>query len=68
MAWAFLIEMLGSAVKVNHWIMDTSLLRHVALAPAVHPDWRINATYIGLGCAAALAGAWRFARRDLASG
>lgn len=67
LAWAFLIDMLGSAIKVNHWIMDTSLLRHMALAPAVHPDWRIVGTYAGIGCAAAAIGAWRFVRRDLAS-
>jgi ABC-2 type transport system permease protein len=67
LGWAFLIDMLGSAVKVNHWIMDTSLLRHMALAPAVNPDWRIVGTYVGIGCAAGLAGAWRFVRRDLAS-
>ncbi len=48
--------------------MDTSLLHHGALAPAVSPDWRIAGTYLAIGCAGALAGGWRFARRDLASG
>lgn len=41
LAWAFLLDMLGSAIKINHWVMDTSLPHHVALAPAVSPDWRI---------------------------
>ena len=68
LAWAFLIDMLGSAIKVNHWVMDTSLLRHVALAPAVGPDWPIAGIYLAIGCAAAALGAWRFTRRDLASG
>ncbi|HTS95333.1 MAG TPA: hypothetical protein VMI33_01820 [Streptosporangiaceae bacterium] len=68
LAWAFLIEMLGSAVKINHWVMDTSLLHHIALAPAVSPDWRIAGTYVALGCAAAVLGGWRFTRRDLQSG
>ncbi len=67
-AWAFLIDMLGSAVKVNHWIMDTSLLRHMALAPAVHPDWRTVGTYAAIGGLGILAGLWRFTQRDLASG
>jgi len=67
LAWAFLIDMLGSAINVNHWVMDTSLLRHVALAPAVSPDWRICGTYLAIGCAAALVGGWQFIRRDLAS-
>jgi ABC-2 type transport system permease protein len=67
-AWAFLIDMLGSAVKVNHWIMDTSLLRHMALAPAVHPDWQIVWTYAAIGGLGILVGLWRFTQRDLASG
>jgi len=68
LAWAFLIDMLGSAINVNHWVMDTSLLRHVALAPAVNPDWRIVGTYLAIGCVAALLGGWHFIRRDLAGG
>jgi polyether ionophore transport system permease protein len=67
LAWAFLLDMLGSAIKVNHWLMDTSLLYHPALAPAVNPNWRIAATYLAIGCAAALLGGWRFTRRDLQS-
>ena len=43
LAWAFLLDMLGSALKVNHWVMDTSLLYHPALAPAVNPNWRSSA-------------------------
>jgi ABC-2 type transport system permease protein len=67
LAWAFLLDMLGSAIKVNHWVMDTSLLYHLALAPAVNPDWRIVGIYLGIGCAAALFGGWRFTQRDLQS-
>lgn len=68
LAWAFLLDMLGSAIRLNHWLMDTSLLHHMALAPAVSPDWRIVGTYLGIGAAAALAGGWHFTRRDLAGG
>jgi polyether ionophore transport system permease protein len=67
LAWAFLLDMLGSAIKVNHWIMDTSLLSHLALAPAVSPDWRIVGSYLAIGCAAAVLGGWRFTQRDLQS-
>jgi ABC-2 type transport system permease protein len=67
LAWAFLLDMLGSAIKVNHWVMDTSLLYHVALAPAVGPNWRIVGAYLAIGSAAALLGGWRFTRRDLQS-
>lgn len=67
LAWAFLLDMLGSAIKVNHWLMDASLLYHPALAPAVNPNWRIACTYLAIGCTAALLGGWRFTRRDLQS-
>lgn len=67
LAWAFLLDMLGSAIRINHWLMDTSLLHHPALAPAVNPNWRIAGTYLAIGCAAAVIGGWRFTRRDLQS-
>ncbi|HEV2374576.1 MAG TPA: hypothetical protein VGS19_20740 [Streptosporangiaceae bacterium] len=67
LAWAFLLDMLGFATKINHWLMDTSLLHHPALAPAVAPNWRVAATYLALGCAAAVLGGWRFTQRDFQS-
>ena len=67
LAWSFLLDMLGSAIKINHWVMDTSLLYHPALAPAVNPNWRIAGTYLAIGSAAALLGGWRFTQRDLQS-
>ncbi len=67
LAWSFLLDMLGSALKVNHWVMDTSLLYHVALAPAVGPNWTVVGVYLAIGCGAGLLGGWRFTRRDLAS-
>jgi ABC-2 type transport system permease protein len=67
LGWAFLLDMLGSAIKVNHWVMDTSLLQHMALAPAVSPNWRIVGIYLAIGCVTAVLGGWRFTRRDLQS-
>jgi ABC-2 type transport system permease protein len=67
LAWAFLLDMLGSAIKISHWVMDTSLLYHLPLAPAVSPNWRIAGTYLVIGCAAAVLGGWRFTQRDLQS-
>ena len=65
LAWGFLLEMLGSAVGINHWVMDTSLLHHVALAPVTDPDWRVVVSYVLGGLALALVGGWRFSSRDL---
>ncbi len=64
-AWAFMLDLLGAVIPVNHWLMDTSLLQHLAPAPAANPDWRICATYLVIGAAGAALGGWRFTRRDL---
>lgn len=64
-AWAFMLDLLGAVIPVNHWLMDTSLLQHLAPAPAVSPDWRVCLTYLAIGTAAALLGGSRFTRRDL---
>jgi ABC-2 type transport system permease protein len=64
-AWAFMLDLLGAVIPVDHWLMDTSLLQHLAPAPAVNPDWRVCLTYLAIGLAAAVTGGWRFTRRDL---
>ena len=64
--WSFLLEMIGPAIKLNHWVLDTSLLYHVALAPATDPRWGSLAIIAGAGLAMAVIGAIVFNRRDLA--
>lgn len=64
-AWSFLLEMIGSGSSLNHWLLDTSILHHMALAPAASPRWGIVALYAGLGLALSLAGLYRFNRRDI---
>lgn len=65
-AWSFLVLMVGAVLRANHWLLDTSLLRHMAAAPAVSPDWTSAAVFTGLAAAAAAAGVYAFSRRDLA--
>jgi putative exporter of polyketide antibiotics len=64
-ACAFLLEMLGSAIRINHWTMDTSLLHHIPPAPATDPDWSMTATYLTIGLLLTLLGSWRFTGRDI---
>jgi ABC-2 type transport system permease protein len=66
-AWSFLIEFVGSIVKTNRWLLDTSVLYHVAPAPATNPHWDSAAVLVLLGVAAAIGGTFLFARRDLVS-
>lgn len=64
-AWSFLMELLGDGLKLNHWLLDTSILHQVPIAPAVSPDWTTSAIITGLGLAMAVVGSLRFSSRDL---
>jgi len=57
----------GSVIHLNHWVLDTSLLQHPALAPTTIPNWQVVATYAVLGLLLAAAGTTQFVRRDLES-
>ncbi|HYR64444.1 MAG TPA: hypothetical protein VET24_17660 [Actinomycetota bacterium] len=64
-AWGFLVEFVGSVVTTSHWILDTSILYHLAPAPAAPPHRGSAAALVGLGAACALAGGVAFRRRDV---
>jgi ABC-2 type transport system permease protein len=66
-AWSFLIEFVGSVINMSHWVLDTSILYHLAPAPAAPPRLGSAAAMVALGAAAALGGAALFRRRDLIS-
>ncbi len=63
--WSFLLEMIGPPVKLNHWLLDTSLIHHVAFSPAATPRWGANSILLGIGIVLAVIGAIMFNRRDL---
>lgn len=63
--WSFLVEILGPLLNIPAWILDTSLLHHVAAAPAVEPNWGTAAVVAGIGVALAIIGVVAFNRRDL---
>jgi len=60
-----LLEMVGSAINLNHYILDTSIIHHIALAPAVSPNWTTGKIYIAAGIIMMLLGSARFNSRDL---
>jgi ABC-2 type transport system permease protein len=66
-AWSFLIELIAPVVR-NRWLLDSSVLHHLALAPAADPNWRTAAALTGLGLLAAAGGIVAFGRRDLVGG
>lgn len=65
MAWSFLMEIIGSVIKLNHWFLDTSLLHDIALAPATNPDWQVVINFVAIGIVCVLLGILRFSQRDL---
>lgn len=64
-AFSFLVEMVGAVVDAPTWVLDLSLLHHLALAPDVAPDWTTNSVLVVIGAGAALVGGLAFTRRDL---
>jgi ABC-2 type transport system permease protein len=67
LAWSFLIELIGGVVHADHWVLDTSVLHHMAPSPAVAPAVTSTVVLCALGVAFATVGALAFRRRDLAS-
>ena len=65
--WSFLVEIIGSSITSNHWLLDTAVLSHLGPVPATGLDWTAIAALVGLGVIASLAGLVTFARRDLAA-
>jgi len=48
LVWFLLVEILGSVVTANHWILDLSGYHQMAAAPAVAVNWSANAVMIAL--------------------
>ncbi|MGA3150014.1 MAG: ABC transporter permease subunit [Candidatus Saccharimonadales bacterium] len=64
-AWSFLLEMLSSGLNLSHWVLDTSILHHIQLAPVTNPDWHTNWIILGLSVILMALGMLRFNNRDL---
>jgi ABC-2 type transport system permease protein len=65
LAWSFLVDLLSSGIKLNHWILDTSILQHMSLTPASNPNWTAIAYIVGLGAVLGAIGSLAFNHRDL---
>lgn len=63
--WSFLIEIIGSSITSNHWLLDTAVLTHLGPVPAADLNWTAIAALTGMGVIAAAAGLAAFSRRDL---
>lgn len=66
-AWSFIIDMVGSAVKLDDWVTNSSLLHYISQSPSKAPDWSVFAWLVGLGVVFAALGIVRFTKRDIIS-
>jgi len=64
LAWGFLLELVGPSLRLNHWFLDTSILHHMAFAPAADPRWSQNAVLTAISFALIGLGILAFNRRD----
>lgn len=67
LGWSFLLTLIASGTNLSHWILDTSILHQVKLAPAVSPNWTVNSVMIGLALVLCAVGIVIFNKRDLES-
>jgi ABC-2 type transport system permease protein len=67
LAWSFLIEIAGGTVRINRWLLDTSVVFHMLPVPATNPDWSTAAIITALGLLGALLGSVLLRTRDLKS-
>jgi ABC-2 type transport system permease protein len=65
LGWSLLVELIGGFGTGTGWLLDTSVFHQMAAAPAVGPNWVVNAVLVGLGVVGVLIGAIFFRRRDL---
>ena len=63
--WSFLVDMVGSVVKLNAVAANSSLLHYIALVPAAQPDWKAFGTTLLIGLILTAFGLYGFRRRDL---
>jgi len=66
-AWSFVVQILGSGITTNRWVLDTAVFSHLGPVPAASLDWTAVAWLVGLGVAAAVGGLAAFGHRDLVS-
>lgn len=66
LVWSLLVSLIGGVASQSHWLLDTSVFHQMASAPAVHPNWQVNAVMAALGLAAMTVALAAFRRRDLA--
>jgi ABC-2 type transport system permease protein len=64
-AWSLLVQIVASGLDIGRWLRETSVLAHMAPAPAADPNWGAAAWLTTIGFVLAIGGIVAFSRRDL---
>ena len=64
---SFVVEMVGSSITTNHWLLDTAVLSHLGPVPATDLRWPALVWMTALAVASAAVGLAAFERRDMAA-
>ena len=65
LGWSLLVEVVGGFGSGRRWLVDASLFHQMAAAPAVDPNWTVNAVMFAIAAAGSMIGLIGFLRRDL---
>jgi ABC-2 type transport system permease protein len=67
LVWSFIIDALGSVIKLADILARSSLFHYVSSSPVKSPDWMTFAYLAGLGLIMMVAGSIFFTKRDITS-
>lgn len=65
--WSFTIDLVGSVVSLDEWLLKSSLFHYMTFSVAEWPDWGTFGWLTGLGIAMAAIGIVAFIKRDIVS-
>lgn len=65
--WSFIIDLIGSVVKLDDFVVKSSLFHYTTLSPTAEPDWKTFAWLLSLGMGMAIIGIIAFNKRDIIS-
>ncbi|HMH70116.1 MAG TPA: ABC transporter permease subunit [Candidatus Saccharimonadales bacterium] len=65
LGWSFLVDLIGSVITLNDFVVNTSLFHYMSLSPATLPDWMTFSWLTGLGLLMMAIGIIAFTKRDI---
>jgi ABC-2 type transport system permease protein len=63
--WSLVISLVGSGLQLSHFLLDTSLVHHMASVPLAGINWASAALLVAVGALGVVGGGLALSRRDL---